>query len=147
MDAKEYLQGLADFSSRINHEAVRLKRLKETLGSLRSPSFEPNYNTPSFGDSYHARMTTEIMDKELQLKAAREELKQWRNDVQTLLMEMENTDYQLVLGLRYLDGMDWPKISTYLNTSLSTVKRWHLKALDAFPTPDQTPAYVQSLFA
>lgn len=147
MEAKEYLQAMADFSCKINHEAVRLKRLKETLGSLRSPSFKPNYNTPSFGDSYHARMTTEIMDKELQLDTAREELVHWRNDVQTLLMKMENTDYQLVLGLRYLDGMNWPKISECLNASLSTVKRWHQKALEEFPAPEQMPDYVQSLVA
>lgn len=136
MEAKEYLQSIVDLSRWIAEESGRLSRLKSTLGSIRSPLFEPNYNTASFGESYHARMITEIMDKEEELKVARERLKEWRKEAEGQLMLMENSDYQLILGLRYLDNMNWVEISEYLHSSLSTVKRWHLKALDLFPVPD-----------
>ncbi len=135
MEAKEYLQSIIDMSRWIKEESSRLERLKSTLGSIRSPSFEPNYNTASFGESYHARMITEIMDKEEELKNARERLKEWREEAQSQLMLMENSDYQLVLGLHYLDNMNWVDISECLHTSLSTVKRWHQKALEMFPVP------------
>lgn len=58
-----------------------------------------------------------------------------KDEIIGVIETLDNEDYKTLLVLRYLNCKSWDDIADKLYTSLSTVKRWHTKALEQIKIP------------
>lgn len=132
MTSKEYLEQIYKLDHKINAMELRSQEYERLSCSTPGLSYgerigsNPNRNLK-------APFVKWIMKKdEIDRK-----IKQLKSDLDTLkaeailkIEELENEDYKNLLVLKYLKFQTIEEIASKLYTSVATVKRWHIKALE-----------------
>ncbi|MCK9479283.1 MAG: DUF1492 domain-containing protein [Firmicutes bacterium] len=73
-----------------------------------------------------------IMQAEDELNAVIDKLVETKENIRKMILKINNSDYRIVLELRYLCFNSWEKIAIKLNLSCNGVYQKHFRALQKF---------------
>ncbi len=128
MTAKEYLNQARTLDQRINVKLDRVSRLRamtrKVTASLDGEQVSHTRNVTSLEDAI-----IRLMEEEESLNAAIDQLVDLKREVNGVLKQIDDTDCQLLLELRYLCYRSWEEIAEVMHMNIRTVYRVHGRAL------------------
>lgn len=80
------------------------------------------------------------IDAEAKLKEMKEALNLKIDEAGRILCLLDNQEYTSLLTLRYINNKTWPEIANEMHYSLSSVKRYYRKAIEALDTLKVEPS-------
>ena len=136
MTAKEYLNQAKTLDQRINVKLDRVSRLRamtqKITASLDGEQVSRTRNVTSLEDAI-----IRLMEEEESLNAAIDRLVDLKREVSGVLKQIDDTDCQLLLELRYLCYRPWTDIMEELGISETSVYRIHGEALKNIIVPEK----------
>ena len=128
MNAKEYLNQAKMLDQRINVKLDRVSRLRsmtqKITASYDGEQVSHTRNVTSLQDTI-----IRLMEEEESLNAAIDRLVDLKREVAGVLAQIQDTDCQLLLELRYLCFRSWEEISEVMHMHIRTVYKVHGRAL------------------
>ena len=128
MTAKEYLNQAKTLDQRINVKLDRVSRLRamtqKITASLDGEQVSRTRNVTSLEDAI-----IRLMEEEESLNAAIDRLVDLKREVSGVLKQIDDTDCQLLLELRYLCYRSWEDIAEVMHMHIRTVYKVHGRAL------------------
>ena len=128
MTAKEYLNLAKTLDQRINVKLDRVSRLRamtqKITASLDGEQVSRTRNVTSLEDAI-----IRLMEEEESLNAAIDRLVDLKREVSGVLKQIDDTDCQLLLELRYLCYRSWEEIAEVMHMHIRTVYKVHGRAL------------------
>ena len=128
MTAKEYLNQAKTLDQRINVKLDRVSRLRamtqKITVSLDGEQVSRTRNVTSLEDAI-----IRLMEEEESLNAAIDRLVDLKREVSGVLKQIDDTDCQLLLELRYLCYRSWEEIAEVMHMHIRTVYKVHGRAL------------------
>ena len=128
MTAKEYLNQAKTLDQRINVKLDRVSRLRamtqKITASLDGEQVSRTRNVTSLEDAI-----IRLMEDEESLNAAIDRLVDLKREVSGVLKQIDDTDCQLLLELRYLCYRSWEEIAEVMHMHIRTVYKVHGRAL------------------
>ena len=128
MTAKEYLNQAKTLDQRINVKLDRVSRLhamtQKITASLDGEQVSRTRNVTSLEDAI-----IRLMEEEESLNAAIDRLVDLKREVSGVLKQIDDTDCQLLLELRYLCYRSWEEIAEVMHMHIRTVYKVHGRAL------------------
>ena len=128
MTAKEYLNHAKTLDQRINVKLDRVSRLRamtqKITASLDGEQVSRTRNVTSLEDAI-----IRLMEEEESLNAAIDRLVDLKREVSGVLKQIDDTDCQLLLELRYLCYRSWEEIAEVMHMHIRTVYKVHGRAL------------------
>lgn len=128
MTAKEYLNQAKTLDQRINVKLDRVSRLRamtqKITASLDGEQVSRTRNVTSLEDAI-----IRLMEEEESLNAAIDRLVDLKREVSGVLKQIDDTDCQLLLELRYLCYRSWEEIAEVMHMHIRTVYKVHGRAL------------------
>ena len=128
MTAKEYLNQAKTLDQRINVKLDRVSRLRamtqKITASLDGEQVSRTRNVTSLEDTI-----IRLMEEEESLNAAIDRLVDLKREVSGVLKQIDDTDCQLLLELRYLCYRSWEEIAEVMHMHIRTVYKVHGRAL------------------
>jgi len=140
MTDKEISQQAKEYLMQISKTDRLIKRLTETVSTLRSSLTSGNYElkqdvVQTSGPKNALENTMlKIVDLEKQIDDRIDELVSMKADALKKIKELPDFDQQSVLISRYVQGVKWLQISEDMNYSISQVYKIHGNALLSFGT-------------
>ena len=130
MTAKEYLKQAKWIEVRIYIKQQQLQNIRELSTSVNAMLS----GMPSGTRDVHSqeKLLAKIVDLEAEIKTEFKRLVDVKNDINEKLNRMQNNDYKLLLGLRYICNEQWDDICQKLCYSKRSVYRHHGLALKEF---------------
>ena len=135
MTDKEISQQAKEYLMQISKTDRLIKRLTETVSTLRSSLTSGNYElkqdvVQTSGPKNALENTMlKIVDLEKQIDDRIDELVSMKADAEKRVRALPDLDQQTVLLARYVQGLKWDRISLELNFSISQVYKLHGQAL------------------
>lgn len=132
MDAKEYFQQIFDLTKKIEKMELLVEEYERLSLSIPGPVYgkevvhSPNVNT----EAPFVKWIGKKIDKEKEIKAAKEKLAALKAEAMLLIDVLENPTEQLILTYRYLDLWGWRRISKKLNYAESYIFELHREAME-----------------
>lgn len=131
MDKKTYLCRYHNLLEKIQKKKEYITFCEERSNSIPGPCYDkigtnpsPNLDAP-FVKWIYRRIDAEAELKELEEKAAKAKM-----EIEEVISNLKNEDYERLLIYRYIDWLTWDEIGERMYFSRSTVKRWHKEALE-----------------
>ena len=128
MTAKEYLNQAKTLDQRINVKLDRVSRLRamtqKITASLDGEQVSRTRNVTSLEDAI-----IRLMEEEESLNAAIDRLVDLKREVSGVLKQIDDTDCQLLLELRYMCYRSWEEIAEVMHMHIRTVYKVHGRAL------------------
>jgi DNA-directed RNA polymerase specialized sigma subunit len=128
MTAKEYMSQAFNIDQRINSKIDQVQSLRE----LATKATATLSDAPPSGSRSVTRMSdiiAKMMDLEAEISADIDNLVDLKAEITAVIKELENSDYQTVLELRYLCFKPWEEIASTIRYSLQRVFQLHSSAL------------------
>lgn len=135
MDAKEYLQQIRRLDLRINSHVKERKELMELASNLSSPQFRDKVMNSSDGDPQFLKRLERVWDLDKKLSDEIDLLVDLRLQVYSVLECLENSNHQLVLRYRYVNGYTLEEIAEMMGSGQRSVYRWHKDGLAQIKLP------------
>ena len=126
---KEYFSQLRVLERRISAMKVMIVEYARMGSSPSSPNYGVRVTKDIKTDATFVYWALKQAEAEQQLQELEIQLAQKRQEVLALIGALDNEEYQSLLAMRYLDGMQWENIARKLHVSRRTVFRWHDEAL------------------
>ena len=126
---KEYFSQLRVLERRISAMKVMIAEYARMGSSPSSPNYGVRVNHGIKNDAGFVYWALKQAEAERQLQELEIQLAEKRQEVLVLIGTLDNEEYQSLLAMRYLDGMQWKDIAERLNLSEPTIYRWHNEAL------------------
>lgn len=128
-----------EFLSRYHNIKTQIEKKKEYIDFCEERSYAVNGMT--FGerigtnpnrnaDAPFVKWVYKKIETETELSKLEKELVQAKAEIEEVILSLGNSDYQRLLTYRYLEWRTWEDICDTMYLSLSTIKRWHKKALE-----------------
>lgn len=136
MTVREYLGQAYRLQQRIRLHQEELGNLRTLAASVGSPGFEEHYNPNRPTDAPFVKTLDKIWEKEKKTNDELCLLLQLRDEIQSVIDQVENMDERLVLTYRYLKGYTWMRIGDELAADERTIRRWHDRALSHAKVPE-----------
>jgi DNA-directed RNA polymerase specialized sigma24 family protein len=136
MTVREYLGQAYRLQQRIRLHQEELGNLRTLAASVGSPGFEEHYNPNRPTDAPFVKTLDKIWEKEKKTNDELCLLLQLRDEIQSVIDQVENMDERLVLTYRYLKGYTWMQIGDELAADERTIRRWHDRALSHAKVPE-----------
>lgn len=137
MTAKEYLSQARRLDEAINCRLRELEYWRGLSCRLSGCGFDEHHNPNPPTEAPFTMCLEKIDEIERDVNAKVDTLVDLRWAVNRVIDAMDNSDEQILLRCRYLDGLSWADICQIMNVSLRTVYRLHSTALDDFNVPDE----------
>ena len=128
MTAKVYLSQARRIDQRVNsklEQARSLRVLAEKATSTLTNIFEKGARNVSRMEDVIAKM----VDLEAEINGDIDALVDLKREIITVINRLENTEYQILLELRYLNFMRWETIAMEMDCSLQHMFKLHAAAL------------------
>lgn len=131
MNVKEYL-------SRYHETKVKIKELEQIVAEyIRLANSIPGINfdqvridgTKSLQAPFE-KWIIRALDDEAEIKVLKKSLPIIKCEIIAAIDTIDDKELRKVLIYRYIDWISWQEIAEKMYVSNSTLKRWHLKALD-----------------
>ena len=136
MTVREYLGQAYRLQQRIRLHQEELGNLRTLAASVGSPGFEEHYSPNRPTDAPFVKTLDKIWEKEKKTNDELCLLLQLRDEIQSVIDQVENMDERLVLTYRYLKGYTWMRIGDELAADERTIRRWHDRALSHAKVPE-----------
>ena len=139
MTSKEYLMQIYNLDHKIymmQLEADEYRRLADVIpgGNYDKPFVKPsNRNT----EAPFVKWINKALDKEKEIEKEIERLNNLKVEVTSVISQIDNGNYRMVLMLRYLKSMKIDEIAETMHYSIPSVKRWHREALEVLVVPSK----------
>ena len=130
MDAKEYLSQAYRIDQRINSKLEQVMSLRALLGKATGTlSGAPKAATPNL----HSMEDTicKMVDMENEINDDIDTLVDLKAEIMACIKQVENTEYQTLLELRYLCFKRWEDVAAELGYDLRYVYKLHDQALES----------------
>lgn len=137
MTAKEYLSQVKRLDESINCRLRELEYWRVLSCRLSDSGFDEHHDPNRSTEAPFVRCLEKIDEIERDVNVRIDKLVDLRRAVNKAIDAMGNSDEQVLLRCRYLDGLSWADICQIMNVSLRTVYRLHSTALDDFNVPDE----------
>ena len=136
MTAKEYLSQGYRLEQIIKLIKMDIEYWQDLASSVSSPGFEEHFNATRNTDAPFVKQIYKMMEYQDLLTEKLELHMNLKREMQKAIEEMSNQDERLVLEVRYIKNLTWPRIADLMYVDESTVRRWHNKALNHFVVPE-----------
>ena len=139
MTSKEYLMQIYNLDHKIymmQLEVEEYRRLADVIpgGNYDKPFVKPsNRNT----EAPFVKWINKALDKEKEIEKEIERLNNLKIEVTSVISQIDNGNYRMVLMLRYLKSMKIEEIAETMHYSIPSIKRWHREALEALVVPSK----------
>lgn len=134
MTAKEYLSQAYRIDQRINSKLEQIQSLRDLLTKTGSVMSDMPKN-PNRGESRLENTMAKIIDMERGIDADIDRLVTLKKDITNVIRDVEPTDCQMLLELRYLSFKTWEDIAAALDCSVRNVHNLHSKSLGLVKVP------------
>lgn len=128
MTGKEYLSQAFYIDKKINCKIELLEKLN-TMATKATTVISDMPSTPSRDTSRTETIICKIIDLQGEINKRIEELIELKRNIFDLLALVENSDYRMVLELRYMNFEQWESIADTMNCSLRRIYQMHGNAL------------------
>lgn len=129
MNAKEYLRQAYRLDQRINSKLEQVASLNELATkcttTLTGMPRNPNRNTSTMADA-----VAKIVDLQAEINHDIDHLVDLKREMFRLIKNVENTEYQTLLELRYLCFKTWEQIAVDMGYNVRHVYRIHDEAVE-----------------
>lgn len=134
MTVKEYLGQAYRLDQRINSKLEQLESLNG-LATKCTSTLTGMPKNPSRSTSMMADAVAKIVDLQAQINRDIDLLVDLKCEMVRVIKNVEHSEYQTLLELRYLCFKTWEQIAVDMNYSIDNVYRIHRKALCAVSLP------------
>ena len=114
MTPKEYLKQAYRLDQKINSDIAEAARLREMASSVGSPGFEEHYNPNRPTEAPFVRCLERVWELEQKINAEIDKLVDLKEQIRTVIDQVENPDEQMVLRYRYIHNWTWEQIGDTL---------------------------------
>ena len=128
MTAKEYLRQYGQIEREIERLLEERQRWVD-LATRITPAYSDAPKGGQSGDGKIPAAVERIAEQEEKIDAKIAELTKLLDEIEKLLGEVRNSNYRLLLELRYLQGLTWEQIAEKMHYSWRHIIRLHGKAL------------------
>ena len=136
MTVKEYLRQVYLLDQRIKSYSIECEELREMAQSISSPGFEEHYNASKNTDAPYVHTLEKLWDMEEKALCDQAVLVKLKEQISTVIMQVDKSEQQAVLRFRYIHNYSWPMIADELGVDRVTVQRWHNKAVAKIILPE-----------
>ena len=138
MDVETYLKQGRLLDQRINYHLRKLSELRQTAYTISSPQISGNKVQNSHtGEAPFEKALERIETMEERINQEIDVMVDLKNQIEEVIGQLENVEYQMVLKYRYQEGLSWDEIGELLIISISTAKRWTQNALEKLKMPEK----------
>lgn len=136
MTSKEYLSQVYILEQKIKRKQMHVKEYESLAASAPSAKLDSiRVDGTRNLDAPFVKWVEKIIDIEKEIKRLQMKLDTLKDEIIGVIEILDNEDYKTLLVYRYLHCMTWEDIADKLYISMSTVKRWHWKALEQIKIP------------
>ena len=135
MTPKAYLNQAYRLEQRIRLHQEELENLRMLASSVGSPGFEEHYNPNRPDDAPFVKTLDRIWEKEKKVNEELCLLLQLKDEIQSVIDQVDNMDERLILTYRYLKNYTWMRIGDELAADERTIRRWQSRALSHVKVP------------
>lgn len=128
MNAKQYLNKIRLYDTRINAKLNERQHLRELVTSI-TTSLKADAGSSGGNQDKLGSIVARMVDLEAEIDRDVDGLVSAKKDISALLDEIENYDQYDVLTKRYVQYKKWEQIACEMNMSYRNVCRVHGKAL------------------
>lgn len=136
MTVKEYLGQGYRLEQRIHLSQLELEQLRELATTVSAIGFEEHFNATRNTEASFEKTIMKIMEMEEHERVMLVELLKFKEELKSIIENIENKDERLVMYYRYCYNMRWTDIADKLGWDARTIKRWHNKAMAKIKIPD-----------
>ena len=137
MNVEIYLKQGHSLDQRIKYNLKKMAEMRKTASDISAPVLcadkvqsSPNGDAPFVKALERIEALEEHIKREVDLLAA------LMDQINEVISQVNNEEYQLLLMYRYVDNMTWEQVGDQLNVDKSTAKRWKIKALAQIILPE-----------
>lgn len=107
---RKRLEAYVDLRRELKMQALRLDQMHQTVGDVRSPSYEPGKASSTPGDGVsRSVIALEALEERVAELAHRET--EEHDDLERIISRVNNAQQRALLRMRYFDLMEWPEIA------------------------------------
>ena len=136
MTPKTYFNQAYRLEQRIRLQQEELGNLRTLAASVGSPGFEEHYNPNHPNDAPFVKTLDRIWEKEKKVNDEICLLLQLKDEIQSVIDQVDNMHGRLILTYRYLKNYTWMRIGDELAADERTIRRWHSRALSHVKVPE-----------
>lgn len=136
MTVKEYLRQAYLLDRRINSDTKELEDLRVMSQTISSPGFEEHYNATRNTDAPYVSTIEKVCAMEDKILKEIDLLIALKQQIREVISKVEKPEYQMLMRYRYIHNLSWSKISEMLAADITTVQRWHSKAIAGIKLPE-----------
>ena len=136
MTVKEYLGQAYLLDKRIKSDTMELEELRLMLQTISSPGFEEHYNASKNTDAPYIKTLEKMFDMEEKIMKEMNLLLELKEQIRDVISQVEKPEHQIILRYRYIHNLSWSKIGDKLCADITTVQRWHNKAIAKIKLPN-----------
>lgn len=142
MNAKQYLKQAYRLNELIISNQEELSALRESASSIPGLDYSKDkiQTSKSSGDAGFVNVISKIIELEDSINADIEKMFALKNEIRSVINDVQDADEKLLLRLRYINFNTWEDISDKLDISIRTVHRIHATALDNVNVPKKDTA-------
>lgn len=131
MSDSEYLSQAYRIDQRINSKLAQIISLNELITKCNS-TFSGLPRTPHNGVSAMEDALTKIVNLQTEINKEIDSLVDMKRDLFKSIKAVENTEYKILLELRYLCFKTWKQIALEMGYNIRHIYRLHEKAVDSW---------------
>lgn len=137
MNAKQYLKQAYRLNEMIKSNQEELSALRESASSIAGIDYSKDkvQSSKSSGDAGFVNVIAKIIELEDSINADIAKCISLKNEIRTVINNVQDADEKLLLRLRYINFKTWDEICDELYVSLRTVHRVHAAALEHIIVP------------
>ena len=137
MNVKDYLRQGRLLDQRINLDIKEKEDLRRMAYSLSAPSLEERVQKSSPNEATYTRTIEKLIGMEREIDAKIDRLVDLKKQIEDVISQVCNPNFQVILSCRYVHNMSWERISDRLGVGNATVRRWHDAALLLVVVPEK----------
>lgn len=135
MTVKEYLGQAYLLDKRIKSDTMELEELRLMAQTISSPGFEEHYNASKNTDAPYIKTLEKMFDMESKIMTEMNLLLELKEQIRDVISQVEKPEHQMIMRYRYIHNLSWSKIGDKLCADITTVQRWHNKAIAKIKLP------------
>jgi len=130
MNVKEYLSRYHNTELKISRLQVEVEEYIRLANSIPGINFDQiRVDGTKSLEAPFEKWIRKALDNENLIVDLKRRLPIIKGEIISVIDELEDTELRKVLIYRYIDWLSWNEIAVKMFVSVSTLKRWHIKAL------------------
>lgn len=137
MTVETYLKQGIFLDRRIKYQLQRIAELRASASDIAAPALKADkVQTSSTGEARFVKALEKVDEIQEQVNRELNDLLALKKQIESVIHQVGNEEYELVLSYRYLQNKSWAEIADQLYVGKTTVKRWHGKAIQMIILPE-----------